>query len=284
VVEANLRADAVVDRALASRDLPQTDCGHYNEWLLYGYQQQGRYDAAEHLLMGCYRLSQDESVPEAMRRGAAFSYTYMRNLYLADVQEEASAPARSVVDEELSLVGELSQAWGDGLVALLRGDLEAAEQRLAFLDERGGEVEPSYLSPYVPVWQGTLNALVHMDMEHPEIALEAARAAADYEAALPVDFGPPIAYKPARELEGDLLLELDRPLEALTAYGMALERTPNRINALVGYARAAQAAGRTAVAADAYAQLAELLDQADPGGTIVGEARAYLSELEASGS
>ena len=51
VVEANIRADAVTDRNLAARNLPPTFCGHYNEWLMYGYQQQGRYADADALLM-----------------------------------------------------------------------------------------------------------------------------------------------------------------------------------------------------------------------------------------
>lgn len=282
VVEANIRADAVVDRALAGRGLPQTDCGHYNEWLMYGYQQQGRFDAAEALLMGCFGSSRDASLPETRRRSAASSYTFMRNLNVADTRDGESRPARNTVDVELGLTSRLAQAWGDGVAALLRGERAMAERHLTFLDERGGDVEPSYLSPYVPVWRGTLEALVHMDQGDGDIALEAAKRAADYEASLPVDFGPPNAFKPARELEGDLLLELGRPADALTAYGLALERTPNRMLALLGYARAAEAAGRTAVAADAYAALAELLSGADPDLSVAGEARAYLSEVEAS--
>ncbi|MGH7540524.1 MAG: tetratricopeptide repeat protein [Gemmatimonadota bacterium] len=63
------------------------------------------------------------------------------------------------------------------------------------------------------------------------------RTAAGGEAATPA----PIL--PARELLGDLLMELDRPGEALAAYEAALDATPGRLNALLGTARAADAAG-----------------------------------------
>jgi hypothetical protein len=48
---------------------------------------------------------------------------------------------------------------------------------------------------------------------------------------------------PARELLGDLLLELGRPADALAAYDAALAGAPNRLNGLLGAARAAEAAG-----------------------------------------
>jgi tetratricopeptide (TPR) repeat protein len=278
VVEANIRADAVTDRNLAQRDLPQTDCGHYNEWLLYGYQQQGRLEQAEALLMGCYDAAHDERLPANRRTAAAMSYAYMRSLNLADTRDADGRPARATVDTGSSLVNELAQAWGTGVAALLRGERAEAERQHAVLMDRGDDVPSSYMSPYVPVWQGTLEALLHMDAGDGDGALEAARGAAEYEAALPVDFGPPMAFKPARELEGDVLVELGRPDEAMTAYGLALSRTPNRMQALLGYARAAMASGQHAVAADAYVKLAELLEGADPGLPAAEEARAFLTE------
>jgi tetratricopeptide (TPR) repeat protein len=277
VVEANLRADAVVDRNLAASGLPQTDCGHYNEWLLYGYQQQGRWRDAEALLMGCYEVSRDERLPEARQRSAALSYAYMRSLNLADTRDAEARPAGTTVDPGASLVHELAQAWGTGMAALLRGDRAEAERRHALIVARADDVPPSYLSPYVPVWRGTLDAAIRMDAGDGESALRAAREAAEFEASLPVDFGPPIAFKPARELEGDILMELGRSGEALTAYSLALARTPNRMRTLLGYARAAAASGRPAVATDAYADLADLLEEADAGLPEAREARAYLA-------
>jgi predicted Zn-dependent protease len=90
-----------------------------------------------------------------------------------------------------------------------------------------------------------------------------------------VDFGPPIAFKPARELEGELLLAQGRANDAVTAFQMALARTPNRILSLAGFAHAAVAAGRNDLALNAYSHLADLLEQADPDMLEAREARAF---------
>ena len=68
---------------------------------------------------------------------------------------------------------------------------------------------------------------------------------------------------PARELLGDMLMELGRPKEALTEYRATLEREPNRYRALAGARRAAAATGQT-YAEEIYAgQLAKLTSSRD---------------------
>ncbi len=277
VVEANIRADAVVDRNRAARDLPPTFCGHYNEWLMYGYQQQGRYADAEALLMGCFAQAHDDRLSDGMRQSAARSYVYMRSLNLSDTRNWDGTPATSEIDVGRSSTSmRLMQAWGSGFAALHRGDRPTAEEHYAFLRDNGGSAEATWESPYVPVWQGTLHALLLADAGDAEGALRAAKAAVDYEASLPVDFGPPIAFKPAHELVGELLFEMGRAEDAVTAFDMALARTPNRILSLAGYARAAAAAGRTDVATNAYRLLAKLLTGADPEMAEARETGAFL--------
>ncbi len=202
----------------------------------------------------------------------------MRNLNLADTRDWDGTAASSEVDVgSRPVFMQLSQAWGSGVAALHRGDRPTAEKHYAFLRDNGGSAETAWESPYVPVWQGTLNAMLLADAGHREDALLAAKNAADYEASLPVDFGPPNAFKPARELEGEILLDLDRGADAMTAFEMALARTPNRILSLAGYARAAVAAGRMEIATNAYRRLAELLRGADAEMAEAREARAFMS-------
>ena len=68
----------------------------------------------------------------------------------------------------------------------------------------------------------------------------------------------PGALLPAREQLGDLLLELDKPADALAAYDTALRSAPRRFNSLAGAARAAQLAGQAERARELTAQLREL--------------------------
>jgi tetratricopeptide (TPR) repeat protein len=63
---------------------------------------------------------------------------------------------------------------------------------------------------------------------------------------------------PAREMLGDLLLDLKQPSEALTAYQAALKISPKRFDALYGAARAAESAGNAQEAREYYTQLAKI--------------------------
>lgn len=60
---------------------------------------------------------------------------------------------------------------------------------------------------------------------------------------------------PAREMLADMLLELKRPVDALTEYKASLKLSPNRFDGLLGAARSAQASGNATAAQTFYAQL-----------------------------
>ncbi|HEV2489610.1 MAG TPA: tetratricopeptide repeat protein [Candidatus Acidoferrales bacterium] len=96
-----------------------------------------------------------------------------------------------------------------------------------------------------------LVAWIHFAKGNAEGAVQHMKAAADREDAAGV--GP--LTMPAREMLGDLMMELHRPADALDAYKTALKEAPKRFDALYGAAHAAEAAGKTAEARQFYAQL-----------------------------
>jgi hypothetical protein len=109
-------------------------------------------------------------------------------------------------------------------------------------------------------------------------ALTQAGAAADLEEKVgkhPVTPGPVL---PARELLGELLLDLDRPGDALKAFESSLMESPNRFNSLSGAARAAARSGQRDKAADYYRTLLKQVDKGSKRPEIQ-EARAYLNGL-----
>lgn len=87
----------------------------------------------------------------------------------------------------------------------------------------------------------------------------------------------PGAILPAREQLGDLLLELDRPAEALAAYEAGLADAPRRFNSVAGAARAARAAGERGKAAEYYRALLDLAGSSTTRPEPLGEARAFLA-------
>ena len=90
-----------------------------------------------------------------------------------------------------------------------------------------------------------------------EDALQMMRSAADLEDSTEKHPVTPGAVVPARELLGDLLVELNRPDEALKEYERSLARSPNRFNGLYGAARAAQLGGNRLKARRFYRKLVQ---------------------------
>jgi tetratricopeptide (TPR) repeat protein len=108
-------------------------------------------------------------------------------------------------------------------------------------------------------------------------AVRLAREGAELEETIgkhPVTPGPLL---PARELEGDLLMELGRPADALRSYEMTLAREPRRARALFGAARAAEKSGGIAAARTRYEQLSTLMERADTSRAEAKIARAFLT-------
>ena len=97
---------------------------------------------------------------------------------------------------------------------------------------------------------------------------------------LPFEFGPPNIVKPASELLGETLLQLNQPAQAARAFAEQLKRTPRRTVSLLGLARAAKAAGNRVKAADAYRRLAAIWHNANEN--IPGRAEALKAETKIS--
>lgn len=83
---------------------------------------------------------------------------------------------------------------------------------------------------------------------------------------------------PAREMLGDLMMELKKPADAIAAYKLVLVEAPNRFDALLGAAQASQAAGDTRAARKYYSQLLKIADLAADRPELK-EVRAILGTL-----
>ena len=82
---------------------------------------------------------------------------------------------------------------------------------------------------------------------------------------------------PARELLGEMLLQLKRPGEAFIEFEQTLKKEPNRFRAVYGAAKAASLAGNRAKAREYYGQLVKICERADtPGRPELTEARAFI--------
>ena len=111
---------------------------------------------------------------------------------------------------------------------------------------------------------------------HDDEAVAALRAAADGEDALGKHPVTPGALVPAREQLGELLLELKRPKEALSAYEDALKIYPARFNAVYGAGVSAEQFGERKLARKYFGALVKQAALADSPRSELGHAREYL--------
>jgi tetratricopeptide (TPR) repeat protein len=90
----------------------------------------------------------------------------------------------------------------------------------------------------------------------------------------------PCEVIPARELLGDLLLQMDKPGEALEAYEADLKRHPRRFNGLYGAGSAAEKAGDLKKADLYYRQLVNIIDHADTTRPEIAIVKKFLNRQE----
>ena len=103
------------------------------------------------------------------------------------------------------------------------------------------------------------------------------RSAADLEDRNEKHIVTPGRVVPARELLGEMLMELKQPAAALAEFERSQLREPNRFRGIAGAALAADASGDRAKARVLYARLLELAREADSPRPELTRARAYLA-------
>jgi tetratricopeptide (TPR) repeat protein len=108
-------------------------------------------------------------------------------------------------------------------------------------------------------------------------ALAALQAAADHEDRTEKHVVTPGPLIPARELLGDLLMELKRPAEALVQYETAIAKEPNRFRGTYGAARAAELAGDRETARKHYAHLIHQVGAGAADRPELRQARAFMA-------
>ena len=153
-----------------------------------------------------------------------------------------------------------------GLGAAQTGDLELAREAAEGLEAAG----PARALMAQAVW-----ARIHLAEGDEATALRLLDDAAETSGASRLPFGPADPMKPPPELYGEVLLQLDRPVEALAQFEAVLSRRPRRAAALLGAARASAQMGDRAATAGRYSELREIWGAADPDHAGLDEARRY---------
>jgi hypothetical protein len=249
VVKANETAIAVVNdqRKLAGK--PPRYCGHYGEWLEYGYLQLDRLADARRVLEDC----REEAVQRAQRMpsdsSSADSYAEMRAHFLINSELWKDEVARSILPIGDFPMAHLTVDYTDALAAYNTGQFSTARDALAraevdakaalaWLDRE--HIDDPGLRTDIALLIDQLRALLSASKPDDAETISALQRVALAENSLPLEFGPPPIFKPTDELLGDIYLRAHRPADARKAYAAALARAPGRRLAIRGLAKAEQ--------------------------------------------
>jgi tetratricopeptide (TPR) repeat protein len=150
-------------------------------------------------------------------------------------------------------------ARGLGAAQLGRlADAERALARLGELEQAAEQAGEELFTRQIRVLRLAASAWLAHARGQDERALEQMQAAAELETSTPKHAVTPAPTLPADELLGDLLMARGTPKEALAAYERSLELHPNRLNSMLGAARAARALEDEETAGRFYAALVQL--------------------------
>jgi hypothetical protein len=173
--------------------------------------------------------------------------------------------------------------FAKGLGAARSGDAaqtQAAIAELQPLRDQLREKKDAYWSGQVDIQLRIVTAWAQLLVGHQEEALQAMSDAADAEDKTEKHPVTPGQLAPARELYGAMLLQAGKPVEALAAFEATMHKEPNRLDATIGAAKAAAAAGDDAKARTYYAAATTQASDASVDRPEVTQARAFLAGVK----
>ncbi len=258
-VETNLHS---IEVALRSSSI--AEALHASDYAEYAYLQMRRDSAAKAILDGLPALEArfDVSAVTGAAPGSAgvFGIAAIPARYALERRDWAQA-AKLVPKASAFPWTEAMVYYARALGASHTGDLATARMSvdsLSAIQHRLQAKGETYWAEQVAIQQVSAQAWVDHAEHREDAAIANMRQAAEREDATEKSAVTPGPLAPARELLGDMLMELRRPGEALVEYRATLLKEPNRYRTLDGARRAATASGDRAGATNYAAQLKKI--------------------------
>jgi hypothetical protein len=189
--------------------------------------------------------------------------------------EAAALPVRKTTFPHTDAITHFARAIG----AARSGNPKAATAdiaQLAALRDALKGMSDAYWAEQVDIQRQIAIAWVTFAEGDKARGIELLRAAAAAEDATDKSAVSPGPLAPARELLGYMLLDADRPADALVEFEATIKKEPNRFRGLYGGARAAEAAGQRARAIALYKQLLQVASEPDTSRLELQHARTFV--------
>lgn len=205
-----------------------------------------------------------------------YAMTEFPALYALEIHHWADAAALQPPAEGEPL-DQLTTFWARAIGAGFLHDAAGAQKDLEKYDSLLQSVRKSNQAYLADVLAGVprdeISAWVAFAENKTDEAVRLMRRAADQQDAQ----GKDETEIPAREMLANMLLELNRPQEALAEYEQSMKVDPNRFNGLYGAGRAAELAGKPAKANSYYATLLKNCANAHSDRPELARARTVLA-------
>ena len=254
---------------------------HALDYVVYAYLQTGQDRRARAV------LEDVRAMPRAEPENFAAAYAYAAIPARIALEQHRWSEAATLTPGTTTFPWD-QFAWGQAITAFTRavgaarsGDVSAARAEVQKLEGyRAGLVaaKQTFWADQVEVQRQAAAAWVARAENKNDEALKLMRAAATLEDSTEKHPVTPAPVVPAREMLGDLLLDLKQPGQALVEFEASAQRDPGRLNGVLGAARAAELAGDATKAKALYTKALALSDKADGERPELKHAKAVVAK------
>lgn len=237
---------------------------HALDYMMYAHLQLGEDDKATAILQDIKKLNS----PYQAHPATAYTLAAIESRFYLERQDWKHA-------SELSLTTNAGFNWDKfpeyealshfaaGLGFARLGADKEVQNQLRRLDTLQTLIKNPYWAGQVEIQKNIIRGWLALKRGSKKEAIDLMKLASEQEWATQKHPITPGELLPARELYGDLLLELNRSKEALEQYEMSLQRSPGRLNSVYGAARSAQLSGDAQKAKLYYQQFLDLTSGAN---------------------
>jgi hypothetical protein len=272
--------------AAASRRVAQTaEELHASDYQVYAYLQTAEDEAARKLLEALPEIA-SRFDPKVVVSGAAgpeagyFALAAIPARYALERRDWRRA-AELEPRQTLFPYTDAITWFARGIAAARLHDATKAQASVVALEDirmRLEKAKDSYWAGQVEIQRLEVSAWSALAQGRKDVALTMMKSAAEMEDATDKKAITPGPLAPARELFGEMLLELKQPAQALEQFEATLKKEPNRFRALYGAARSAQLSGNREASRKYFAELLQICEHADkPPRAEVREANKAVS-------
>ncbi len=261
--------------------------GHWDEelhgmdYLVYAYLQKGENKLAKEQLE--YLKTINEVYPVNFK--VAYAFAAIPSRYALENKKWNEAAVLQIHPANFPWN---NFPWQEAIIHFTRllgcvhtANLNVAKFELTKLNQLHDTLEKqkdNYKSKEVEIQIKTGEAWIQFASGNKTGAVNTMKLAADMEDSTEKHPVTPGEVLPARELLGDMLLQLNQNENALQAYEAVLKKSPNRFNSLYGAGKAAEKSGNNQKAIFYYNQLSAIADVANSNRSELAEIKSFLKK------